>query len=130
MGSRVRQADRLRCLVRCVLRLQPSLMCNRTNQIGTCGVADGFQSHHRPSRIRDLLGKTQGHAVPQLSDKTLFARPIGVVGMTETERQVTTSLDRHLPLAPLANMVAFCCLPCQSAYSVGAVIADSDGRIL
>ena len=50
--------------------------------------------------------------------------------MTSTERRVTISIDRHLSLARLANMVAFCCLPCQSAYSVGAVIADSDGRVL
>lgn len=50
--------------------------------------------------------------------------------MTSKERRVPISLDRHLCLARLANMVAFCCVPSQSAYSVGAVIADSDGSIL
>jgi pyrimidine deaminase RibD-like protein len=50
--------------------------------------------------------------------------------MTSTDRRAAGSIDRHLYLARLANMVAFCCLPYQSAYSVGAVIADSNGRIL
>lgn len=46
------------------------------------------------------------------------------------KRGAPISLDRHLFLARLANMVAFCCVPSQLAYSVGAVIADSDGRML
>ena len=45
-------------------------------------------------------------------------------------RRILMFIERHLHLARLANMVAFCCVPSQSAYSVGAVIADSDGSIL
>ena len=84
-------------------------------------------------RFREPALNAQGAAA--VSDvartgRSLFSCPTGVGALTSTERRVPISLDRHLDLARLANIVAFCCPPSESAYAVGAVVADSNGRIL
>jgi pyrimidine deaminase RibD-like protein len=50
--------------------------------------------------------------------------------MAVTQKAVLISIERHLSLARLANALAVCCPQSQSAYSVGAIITDADGRIL
>src|SRR5580658_9266014 len=48
----------------------------------------------------------------------------------QNERARSFLREPHIALARLANALAFQCAPSMSAYSVGAVVADPEGRVL